>query len=188
MIRLDKKYISIIFFFQTIIISLINKKFIKCDCPKDSPIEISGECKLQFCSESEFKNGICSIENEIVKTQWLNNFIIFDEYRYRFSNMAITKEEDFILETSSEDLNGVRLFFGLKKNGRYYFKNRNNEEIPTKKTIVLDDNNKGALRYESNIFFIKIKNGTFEEDKEFLVSISLYHGFIELYDLEELEE
>ena len=102
--------------------------------------------------------------------------------------MAITKEEDFILETSSEDLNGVRLFFGLKKNGRYYFKNRNNEEIPTKKTIVLDDNNKGALRYESNIFFIKIKNGTFEEDKEFLVSISLYHGFIELYDLEELEE
>jgi hypothetical protein len=29
--------------------------------------------------------------------------------------MAISKEEDFIFETSSEDLNGVRLFFGLKK-------------------------------------------------------------------------
>ena len=185
MIKLHKKYTSINFIFQAIFISFIYKNFIKCDCPKDNPIKINEECKLQFCNESDFKSGICSIENEIIKTQWLNNFIIFDEYRYRFSNMAINKNEDFIFETSSEDLNGVRLFFGLKKNGRYYFKNSNNEEIPTKKIIVLDDENKGAMRYESNSFFIKIKNGKFEENKEFLVSISIFYGFIELYDLEE---
>ena len=32
---------------------------------------------------------------------------------------------------------------------------------------------------------MKIKNGKFEENKEFLVSISLFYGFIELFDLEE---
>ena len=185
MIKLHKKYISISFIFQIIFISLNNMNFIKSDCPKDSPIKINGECKSKFCTESDFKSEICSIENEIIKTQWLNNFIIFDEYRYRFSNMAINKKEDLIFETSSEELNGVRLFFGLKKNGRYYFKNNNNEKIPTKKIIVLDDKNEGAMRYESNLFFIKIKNGKFEENKEFLVSISLFYGFIELFDLEE---
>jgi hypothetical protein len=29
--------------------------------------------------------------------------------------MAISNKEDFIFETSSEELNGVRLFFGKKK-------------------------------------------------------------------------
>jgi hypothetical protein len=179
MIKLHKKYLSINFIFQTIFIFLIYKKFIKCVCLKDNPIKINGTCNLQFCNESDFKSGICSIDNEIIKTQWLNNFIIFDEYRYRFSYMAINKKGDFILETSPEDLNGVRLFFGLKKNGRYYFKNSNNEEIPTKKIVVLDDNknNEGAMRYESNLFFIKIKNEKLEENKEFLVSISTFEGF-----------
>ena len=185
MIKLHKKYTSINFIFQIIFISLNYKKFIKSDCPKDNPIKIDGECKSQFCSENDFKSGICKIENEIIKTQWLNNFIIFDEYRYRFNSMTISKKEDFILETSSEELNGVRLFFGLKKNGRYYFKNSNNEEIPTKKIIVLDDKNEGAMRYESNLFFINVKNRQYEENKEFLVSISLFYGFMELYDLED---
>ena len=185
MIKLHKKYTSINFIFQIIFISLNYKKFIKSDCPKDNPIKIDGECKSQFCSENDFKSGICKIENEIIKTQWLNNFIVFDEYRYRFNSMTISKKEDFILETSSEELNGVRLFFGLKKNGRYYFKNSNNEEIPTKKIIVLDDKNEGAIRYESNLLFINVKNRKFEENKEFLVSISLFDGFIELYDLED---
>ena len=41
--------------------------------------------------------------------------------------MAINKKGDFIFETSSEELNRVRLFFGLKKNSKYYFTNNNNE-------------------------------------------------------------
>ena len=117
MIKLYRKYKSINLIFQTIFISLNYKNFIKCVCPKDNPIRVNGDCKSQYCIESDFKNGICSIENEIMKTQWLNNFIIFDEYKYRFNSMAINEKGDFIFETSSEEtpVNGVRLFFGLKK-------------------------------------------------------------------------
>ena len=184
MIKFHKKFISIRLIFQTIFIFL-NYIFAKCQCPKDNPIKKDGNCYLKFCTENDFKNGICSIENDIAKTQWLNNFIIFNEYRYRFSNMAINKKGDFIFETSSEELNGVRLFFGLKKNGKYYFTNNYNETMPIKKIIVLDDKNEGAMRYESNIFFIKIKNEKFEESKEFLLSISIFYGFMELYDLDD---
>ena len=184
---MHKKYASINFIFQTIFIFLNYKNFTKCTCPIENPIKIDGDCQLKYCTEIEFKNGICSIDNEIIKTQWLNNFIVFDEYRYRYSNMAINKKGDFIFETSSEELNGVRLFFGLKKNGRNYFKNNNNEEIPTKQIIVLDENNnnEGAMKYESNIFFIQVKNGKFDENKEFLVSIGIFEGFMELYDLDD---
>ena len=187
MMKLHIKFKSFSLIFQAIFIFLNYKNFTKCYCPKDNPIKKNGECSSEFCTEDDFKNSICLIDNEIVKTQWLNNIIIFDEYRYRFNSMAISKKGDFIFETSSEEtpLNGVRLFFGLKKNGSYYFKNDNNEEIPTKKIIVLDDNYEGAMRYESNIFFIKINNEKFQENKEFLVSISLYYGFMELYDLDD---
>ena len=30
---------------------------------------------MDYCSEDDFKNNICSINNTIVKTQWLNNII-----------------------------------------------------------------------------------------------------------------
>ena len=51
----------------------------------------------KYFTESEFKNNICSIENDIIKKQWLNNFIVFDEYNYRFANKIINDEGDFIL-------------------------------------------------------------------------------------------
>ena len=166
----------LIFFF-------LKKQFIKCICEKEKPINKNGECQSIYCTENEFKNNICSIDNDIIKTQWLNNFIIFNEYRYRFTNMVINDEGDLILETSPEEINGQRLFYRLKNNGKPYFKNNNNEEILSKSINVLNGD-EGALRYESQIFLIKINNHTFPVNKQFLVSLSIYRGFIEIYDLD----
>ena len=33
---------------------------------------------MQYCSKSQFDNGECSINNTIIKTQWLNDIILFD--------------------------------------------------------------------------------------------------------------
>ena len=167
------------------LIFLFLKKFIfiKCICEKEKPINKNGECLSIYCTENEFKNKICSIDNDIIKTQWLNNFITFNEYRYRFTNMVINDEGDLILETSPEEINGQRLFYILKNNGKPYFKNNNNEEILSKSIVVLNGD-EGALRYESQVFLIKINNDTFPENKQFLVSLSIYYGFMEIYDLD----
>ena len=169
--------------FQVMIIFLKIRNHIKCSCSKENSINKNRKCQSIYCTENEFKNNICSIDNEIIKTQWLNNFINFNEYRFRFTGMVINDEGELILESSPEDLNGQRLFFRLTKDGRPYYKD--NEEIFSKSIVVLDEYNNGAKRYESQIFLVKIKNNNLDENKQFLVSISLYYTFMEIYDLDD---
>ena len=167
--------------FHFILISFQTEIYIKCICDRNAPILKDGKCQSIYCTDNEFKENICSIDNEIIKTQWLNNFINLDEYRYRFTNMVITEEGDLILFTSPEETNGQRLLFRLTKNGRAYYKSSDNKEILYKNIEVLDGD-AGAMRYESQIFLMKLKNDN-EDNKEYLVSISLYHGFMEIYDI-----
>jgi hypothetical protein len=53
------------------LIFLINK--INNHCDKDNPILVNGECKNIYCTEDNYKNGDCIIDNPIIKLQWLNN-------------------------------------------------------------------------------------------------------------------
>ena len=46
-----------------------NRKSQTIDCKRDIPILISGECKLNYCSEYQFISSKCLIANSIVKTQ-----------------------------------------------------------------------------------------------------------------------
>ena len=48
---------------------------IKNECDKTTPILKDGFCLLKYCTEEEYKNEICKIDNKIIKTQWLNNII-----------------------------------------------------------------------------------------------------------------
>ena len=179
------KYKLFHLFFQVIFIILKNIIYVKCICNRDMPINNNGKCKSIYCTKNDFENNICSIDNEIIKTQWLNNFINFNEYRFRFTGMVINDNEELILETSPEETNGQRLFFRLTKDGRSYYKNNDNEEILTRSILVLDDDKNGVMRYESQIFLIKRNNNNLDGNKQFLVSISLYYGYMEIYDLDD---
>ena len=114
-----------------ILMTFTPNNFSECSCERENPIYKNGQCQSIYCTESEFKNNICSIENDIIKTQWLNNFIVFDEYNYKYTNKVINDDGDFILITSPM-YSGYRLFYVLKKNGDFYFKNNDNKEISTK--------------------------------------------------------
>ena len=47
------------------------------ECDRSFPIKTSdGSCVLRFCTEEEFNNKDCILDNQIVKTQYLNNIII----------------------------------------------------------------------------------------------------------------
>ena len=183
---LQNKYMGFHLVLQICLMTFDPKNFSECSCDeRDYPIYKNGKCQSIYCTESEFKNNICLIENEIIKTQWLNNIIVFDEYNYRFTNKVINDEGDFILITSPQYYNGNRLFYILKKNGAFYFKNDDNTELSTK-IIVVKDGDSPSLRSFSQVFFIKLNNNTFfNTSKQFLVSISSYFGYFELYDLED---
>ena len=50
-------------------------------CDKETPIrKIDNNCYITYCTESEFQNGDCIIDNPIIKTQWLNKLIYLGDY------------------------------------------------------------------------------------------------------------
>ena len=176
------KFIGFHLVLQLCLMTFDKNNFVECSCDRENPIYKDEQCQSIYCTETEFKNNVCSIENEIIKIQWLNNFIVFNEYNYRYTNKVINEDGDFILITSPIN-SGVRLFYVLKGNGAFYFKNDDNQEISAK-TIVVKDGDSIIPRYYSQVFLIKINNNSTNSNKQYLASISSSLGYFELYDLE----
>ena len=119
--------LGIIYFFIEIYFLL---KTIKCidSCPDiNNPILYNSNCQLIYCTKIQFDNGDCVIGNEIAKQQWLNNIIPIGDLNFRYINFASNSNGDMIVETTSfPPGTNERKFFGLKKNGSFYFKEDNN--------------------------------------------------------------
>ena len=80
-----------------------------------------------------------------------------------------------IIETSSFPDSNKRIFYGLKENGRYYFKNDDNEEIPF---FSLNADSETEQKYESgnSIFIFK--------EKEYFLSMGRFTSYTEIFDFE----
>ena len=111
---------------------------------------------------------------EIAKTTLVDNYNmeIFDEKNYMKGQFAINSKGDMIIEYSIE---GSRLFYGIKKNGKGFF---NGEYI---KKIELGDNNK--VRYESQNIFISLNNND-DNNIEYLLNFGANETFVELINVE----
>ena len=87
------------FNFVIIIIFLLMNTFFA-ECPRNTPILISKECKMDYCTEEQFNSSYCEINNEIIKTQWLNNIIRIGGLKYRYISFASFSNGDMIVETT----------------------------------------------------------------------------------------
>ena len=165
--------------FMFIYIFILKFIFLYSECEINTPILTQNGCQLKYCSQESFNSGECTVNNPIIKTQWLNDIILFNFDILRYGNFAINSKGDMIFECLTEETNGIRLFYWLNNDGSFYFENENGEKVPTKIFIVKDGDQ--LLRgYETQSIFISLNN----DDKEYLLSISLYLGYVELYDLE----
>ena len=141
-------YIDILIYI--IIFKNINDSLSECD--RNSPILKDEECQLIYCSEDDFSSGVCSINNTIIKKQWLNDIKIFNDSKLRYCSLTINSKNDMIAEFSQEEADGIRVFYGLKQNGDFYFKNEINESISTK-IIKMENCGNDPNRYESDVIF-----------------------------------
>ena len=159
------------FIFIYIFLSKIEISFSECNI--DNPFKKDNIC-VSSCLDSEINSGECIIDNSIIKIQWLNNIFVFDSNHFRAGHFAFNINGDMFIEYSYDK---YRLFFGLKKNGKFYFKDNNENEIPTKMIILEGSDYK---RYESKNIFISLKNNT----KEYLFSTGEDKTISELYNLD----
>lgn len=118
----------------------------------------------------------CSKNDKISNKECFNDVLIFNDIKWRAGHSAQNKNGLFILEFSNDGETGDRLFYGLKRNGRYYF-----DESPTKE-IVLKGKDSIIARYESMNAFFALKDDI-NKNNEYFISISTYSCFMEMYDI-----
>ena len=138
-----RKYFNI---FIYIYIFFINISYINNECGEEVPFKNNGICSPIPCADNELSSGDCYIDNSKIKTQWLNNIILFynedNKTHYRAGAFAINKDGDLVIEYSYKD---KRLFYGLKKDRSYYFTSTDYITIPSK---IINMNDSNANRHE----------------------------------------
>ena len=77
----------------------------------------------------------------------------------------------------------IRLFYWIKRDGSFHFKNDNGETIPTK-IIILPNGDIFPKRFESQIIFVLANDNS---ERENLISISLWEGSTEYYNFENMD-
>ena len=178
MAQFNNKHKNILFFFKILILLIKIKEFVLDPCDYDTPLYKSSSCIEGYCTPEQIENKVCIINNEIIETQWFNNILPVSTENFSYIDITTMLNGDLLIEASSYPKTEKREFYGLKKNGRPYFKNKEN-----KKEIANYSMNTTLGRFESYIFGIKL-NGS-EDEREYLVSMTKDHSNnMELYDFE----
>ena len=177
----NKNYYSIFVFFIFVFLFFQIKSELL-ECLKGEPILVNGECKSQYCSKEQFNSGFCSINNTIMKTQWLNNIIEIGGLNYRYINFASYSNGDMIIETTSYPEEPKRCFYGFKKNGRPFFTNKTTQEETPYYEINTNKENYNIGKYESSAIIIKSSEDGEDNGKEYFLSISHLNFYVELFD------
>ena len=105
----------------------------------------------------------------------INNIILIGEPTFRYLNFMTFSNEDMIFETTSFPTNNKRIFYGLKKNGRYYFKNNNSEETPFN-YLIADIEDEGKLESINHKLMI--------DNKEYIISIGRLFSYTEIFNFD----
>ena len=110
---------------------------------------------------------------------------------FRYVRFSFNSEGDMILDTSSNPGTKERIFYGLKNNGKYYFKYSNGTETPYKYMYINNnDDRKDVQRFEGESIFIKLKtDDPNTSGKEYILGTAKkeekYESYCELYFFEE---
>ena len=184
--KLNKVKLIFCQFFQIFLLFYQIKSEIT-ECSRDLPILESNECKLIYCNKTQFDTNICQIKDSTIKTQWLNNIRVFGDDGFRYVRFASYSNGDMIIETTRYPGTTKRMFYGLKQNGRPFFKNRtnNNEETPFySKDVYGQKDIDGQTEYIGNFESEAIVFKHIYQGKEYYLSVSKMQCYAELFDFD----
>jgi len=171
----EKKYKISIFWLNLVIFFYNIEMIISSSCNYTHPIEKEGICTIGECSKYLFDLNMCTIENDIIKDQWLSSVIIFTERYINYATLATTSNGDLICTSTYFRASTKKYYYGLKKNGRPYFLIDNIETY-----FATSDSDQ--TRNEGNIYAIKLSDST--DNKEYVISFGNNDANFELYDFD----
>ena len=116
---------------------------------------------------------------EIVFPQLLNNIIRLGDSKFKYSHFNFNSDGDMIIDIESYPRLEERRFFGLKKNGHFYFTKSNNQPFYS----IYSSSNEARIEGESRLIKLTSKNSKFH-GTELLCGISKGQDYYsELYNL-----
>jgi len=134
----------------------------------------------------EDTNNFCTNFPPTINDNCFKKKLIFDHKEYQAHNFAINKKGDLVIEfteSNEYDFSSSRLFYGLTKEGRYFFSNE------TSYTHECDiDINDEFIDYgyddlsNSKSLFVSIKSDPNKEN-QYLFSINHFNFMVELHNL-----
>ena len=134
-------------------------------CSANSPFIKNNEC-VSYCSTDELKKN-CRISDNNSKLKQITNLIILGGKNYRLININSNLKNDLIIQVSEYSNYGERIFYGLKNNGRYLFKDENQKEYPISTFNIEGEVDLYQKNFGGESSFIKISN-----DNEFFINIA----------------
>ena len=139
----------------------------------------SNECVMKFCTEEDFKNSICIKDNDIIRTQWLNNIISFGDENCRFTKIAKYSNGDIVAISQIKSGNSyAAYFYGIKENGRPLFI-KNGKETPYNPLNNYIISQYDIFEYDESEVLV-VKNET--NGKEYILIFGKLSNFTELYN------
>ena len=96
-------------------------KEIKSECDKENPIQTVNGCENIYCDEMQFQNGDCIISNSIIKKQWLNNIINFENVDLLYVTQAPNNDIIFIFFRKSGYYSFYFFLYELKSSGEQQY-------------------------------------------------------------------
>ena len=150
------------------------------ECPKNLPIydNNTDSCSLKYCTEEQFLSGECSIENSIVKEQWINKIsTIAKSSAIMYPTIGKGVDNDFIFETNLD--RNKKVFYSVEKDGRGFLDEshfRNN-----------DLNNNNIFNSYGNSILVSIDKNKCFFKFSFYESIEVYDLVKKKYTINKLE-
>ena len=120
-------------------------------------------------------------KESINKAQKITRIINIGDLNYRYMDFASYSNGDMVVETTSFPQERRRMFYGLKTNGRPFFKDKSNNKETPYYSINVESND--FAKFESVGIIIKLSNNE-NNGKEYFFSISKLECNAELFDFE----
>ena len=104
-------------------------------CPKEKPILKQNKCQNIYCTDREFENNTCEKYNNYVKTQWFNNFHIFDNDLSSYVTVDTNEYGELFLMAQREDTSTFKKYvYGFDSKGRGILYDKNKKKDVSFKT------------------------------------------------------
>ena len=154
----------------------INNDF---ECPINTPLLVKNS-GYNECVYESYNETIHSINNKIIKIQWLNKINELGVMHTWYMSSAFSSKGDLIIESLIYLYNSAfkdRYFYGIKSNGRPLFYDQENDKFINQ--IFLQSTSDFA-KYEFNMIRIKLVNN---DDKDYYLSSCFENNTIDIIDL-----